>query len=235
MAGVYGGYWVSDLFGDDEGGQFYSVAIDKRWQLDDLTLFSKAYEESYFSLYGLYSVVSDGTDSSIVQGRINRAFRSYPWLGGYSALNFFRELKFSVPKKRRPTIVKIQYASPGVIDLLLDQHIAIQIGAVVTSICGSIKLVNSTYHGIYKGYVDRRLAKISVEKAEMELEKEQLAFISESNRKLAEILNVPSVEALNDATGHPLRSMKIMMAVFRRVHKLAKMQGSGKIKLPQND
>jgi hypothetical protein len=95
---------LANLFGEDEAKFCYHVYIDKRWQLDDLSVFSKAYEETYFALFGLLSVANEEIEPKYGQGRISRAFRSYPWRGGYSALNFFGELKRSVPKKRRPTI-----------------------------------------------------------------------------------------------------------------------------------
>ncbi|NKX47439.1 hypothetical protein HGG67_04290 [Rhodobacteraceae bacterium R_SAG8] len=223
-----------DLFEGHDGRELYTVLLDKRWQLDDLTIFSKAYEESYFAVFGLLSVTGELPGDHAAKLRVARAFRSYPWLGGYSAVNFFGELKRAVPRRERPTVQKITYASPGFIELFLDQHVAVQIGAAVTSICGTIKLANSTYHSVYKGYIERRLAQVSLEKAQLDLDRDKLNFIAESNAKLCNILSIQSVDKLNIHTGNELRTLKILLAVYRRLQKLAKLQAKGKISLPRD-
>jgi predicted homoserine dehydrogenase-like protein len=58
-------------------------------------------------------------------------------------------------------------------------------------------------------------------------------FVSDSNAKLAASLGIDNVEVINEATGHPLKTMKISLAIVRRIKKLAKLQSDGKIDLPE--
>ena len=46
-----------------------------------------------------------------------RAFRAFPWRGGWSAVGFYEQLRIAVPPKHRPRLVAIEYASPGFMDL----------------------------------------------------------------------------------------------------------------------
>lgn len=223
------------LFPEDSQKDNYIVHLDKRWQLDDLSVFSKAYEETYFAMFGLLSAAGQMSGDASATQRVSHAFRSYPWTGGYSAVNFFTALKKSVPRKDRPTVLRITYASPGIIELLLAQHVAVQIGAVVASVCGSVRLANSTYHAVYKGYIDRQLARVSVERAELELSREKLEFVESSNHALARELMIDNVDVVDRQTGNSLRTLKILLAIHRRMHKLAKLQDSGKIKLSGDD
>jgi hypothetical protein len=86
----------------------YTILMDGRWTLDDLYKFSHTYEQAYFALD---AIVPSETEAD--NDRIERAFRAFPWRGGYSAVNFYNQLRYATPVGARPKIVSIQYASPG--------------------------------------------------------------------------------------------------------------------------
>lgn len=109
----------------------YQIRMDGRWTLDDLYRFPRTYEQVYFALDALVP-----SETHADEERVARAFQAFPWQGGYSAVNFYNQLKFATPSEIRPRIASIQYASPGWLELslILEQaRLLAEIMAVVAS------------------------------------------------------------------------------------------------------
>ena len=108
----------------------YQIPIGGKWTLEDLYVFPRAYEQCYFLYLSLHQPNRDLEHSG------NYAYEVFPWQGGYSAVDFYNRLKWAVSKRRRPRITRIEYASPGVIELGgLVVAVAVLIEKVVHSIC----------------------------------------------------------------------------------------------------
>jgi hypothetical protein len=155
----------------------YIIAIDRNWSLEDLYRFPRAYEQVYFLLYSLYEELEEQDFE-----RITWIFSIFPWQGGYSAVSFYNQLKFIVPKRDRPTIASIRYASPGWIELVLVVAIAYQIERIVKSTAASIETLNALYGKIIKGMQDRKLMRIKVAREALRLHKEEAAFVESCAR-----------------------------------------------------
>jgi len=206
----------------------YPIFMDKRWSLEDLYLFPRAYEQVYFAYEALLPAPDEEVDE-----RILRAFNAFPWRGGYSAVNFYNQLKYATPKKKRPVIREIQYASPGHIELILNIPLAIQIAGVVTTVTGALAACNKLYHTIYTDAQKRKLLSIDLKSKEIELANQQMDFILDSNEKMARILQLKSAEVIEKRAEHPLIALKILLSIYRRVRSLAEYQEKGKAKLSQ--
>lgn len=207
----------------------YIILIDKRWSLEDLYVFPRAFEQVYFA----YEALLPAPDE-IVDARIDQAFKAYPWRGGYSAVNFYNQLKYATPKNKRPTIQAIQYASPGFIDLMLNLQLALKIAGVVSAVTGSILACNKVYSTIYKDAQNRKLLSIDIQTKEIELANKQMNFILDANKKMAKILGLDSAEAIEQRAEHPVIAMKILFSIYRRVRTLAEYQEKGKARLPES-
>ncbi|HEV7877096.1 hypothetical protein [Bradyrhizobium sp.] len=66
----------------------YAILMDGRWTLDDLYKLPRTFEQAYFALDALIP-----SDNDADADRVARAFRAYPWQGGYSAVNFYNQLR----------------------------------------------------------------------------------------------------------------------------------------------
>lgn len=128
----------------------FKVQLDNLWDLEDLYKFPRTFEQVYFAYFSLLP-----SKDEFINEKIAHAYSSYPWKGGYSAVNFYNQLKYSMHKSERTTIISISYSSPGWLDLNHIQQVALNVGVVVGSLCGSIRLINSTYNAIYKGMKER--------------------------------------------------------------------------------
>ncbi|MBZ9862170.1 hypothetical protein [Mesorhizobium sp. CA12] len=211
----------------DESGS-YSISIDGRWSLEDLYKFPRAYEQVYFAMEAVLPSEIPGEEQ-----RIFRAFRAYPWRGGYSAVNFYNQLKYATPPHRRPTVASIRYSSPGWIELIVNQPLAYHVGVIIMAVAGGIKYCNSVYHRIYTDMQNRQLLRMEVELKRVSVTAEELKIVAESADEMARLVGLPSADALHARTGDPLISLKILFSIFRRVRLLAEYKDNGKADFPR--
>jgi len=204
----------------------YLIPIGGRWTLEDLYEFPRAYEQCYFAYLVLSPEASEPEDD-----RVLWAFEGFPWQGGYSAVDFYNQLKWAVPKRRRPRINRIKYASPGLIELGgLVVSIAVIIEKVVHTLCNAAKDVNRTYSAIHRDMQKRKLLRIKTENQIQRLTPLEQRVVDGHAEEMAGILDV-DLRRLNERTGTSYKSLKIMLSLFRRLRQIAKFQKGGKVNL----
>ena len=215
----------------------YKVLLDQKWDLEDLYIFPHTYAQVYYMNYALYP-----HENEALNNHIYYAFSKYPWQGGYSAVNFYNRLKYMIPKKQRPTIISIQYASPGWIALSLVPVIAYGVAKTVKVITSSVRDVNQTYNEIQRGLSERKLLRLRVEEKEIDLETKRIEleerhqeFIKKSAENMAEMMGFNSIEGIDAKTGSRLKSLKILSSYYRRIRVLTEFQSKGKIKLDDKE
>jgi hypothetical protein len=150
--------------------------------------------------------------------------------GWIQPCEFFRYLYDLIPRPQRPTIVSIQFSSPGWIDLSLVLAIGIALRKIVNNVCDATLRVNDTYTEIYKGLQKRRLLSMESKSAELKLDREHLRFLEESAKTFARILGFGSLEQLNELAPNRLAALKMMLAFYRRIRKLKEYQDKKKLK-----
>jgi|SRR5882724_672665 len=205
----------------------YRIQIDGEWTLRDLYEFPRVYSQLYSFLYVLVFTSPD----DLYDERVESAFRSHPWRGGYSAVNFYNQLGYIVPTRDRPKIKSIRYASPGWLELTLAVAIATNIEKLVTAFTKSGKHINSLYTEIYKGLHERRLMRIKAKRQEIALKREQIRFVEESAKSLSRLLGFKNLNELHDFTQNPLATLKILLSLYRRVRTIANYESKGKVNL----
>lgn len=204
----------------------YKIPIDEKWSLEDLYVFSRTYEQVYFLMYSLLP-----HQDEYIQEKIGYAYSAYPWKGGYSAVNFYNKLKFTTPREKRPQILSMKYSSPGYIELILIVEVAVLVAGIVKAIATCIKDMNSTYNEIYKGMSERKLMRIKIEQAALELEHTNIKYIQKSTDTMVSLLGLEDIEQIHKKSGSNLKTLKILLSLYRRVKILAEFQRSGKTKL----
>ncbi len=204
----------------------YIIPIDGRWSLEDLYKFPRSFEQVYYAL----EAIAPAEDRD-VEERILRAFQAFPWRGGYSAVGFYNQLKWATSPTERPTITQLHYSSPGIIELALNLPLAIHVGAVVSSVAGSIHVMNRVYHRIHTDLQERKLLRIEVERKRLELTQEEMDAILKMGETMSQVLDLPGAHALHSRTQNPLISLKILLSVYRRIRTLAEFKIRGKANL----
>lgn len=204
----------------------YEIGINGEWSLEDLYVFPRTFEQVYVLVYSLAPEV-EGIDVE----RITHAYSSFPWRGGYSAVNFYNQLKFVIPKPSRPQLVSMHKASPGWIELALVLAVAFSVERLVKSIANSIDHAHGVYSKIAKGLSERRLLRLEVKRKELEFKQEELNYINSCVTQMTQMLGFDNLEEINRRTGHPYISLKILMSLYRRLKKLADYAKDGKADL----
>ena len=204
----------------------YKISIGGQWFLEDLYIFPRTYEQVYFLIYSLLP-----HDDEQIQDRIQYAYSQFPWRGGYSAVNFYNNLKYTTPRKQRPRIISMQYGSPGWIELSLIIGVAIAVERLVKSVASTIRETNSAYNEIYNGLQKRKLLRIEVVKKELELEIAHADYVEHCADKMARLLGLQDLDQMHSKTGSPLKTLKILLSLYRRVRTLVDYQNRGKIDL----
>jgi hypothetical protein len=201
------------------------ILIDGDWELQDLYEFSKAYSQVYSFIYSLSaSLNADDLE------KLALTYKSYPWRGGYSAVNFYNYLSNLVPHAHRPKIISIRYESPGWIELGLILSVAVSIRTVIKLFVKSAKELHDVYNEIHEGLQKRKLLKLEVKSKELELTKEQLKFVENSLQSLSNLMGFQNVETINSLTKNPLATLKILLSYYRRVRKLSDYEDNSKLK-----
>ncbi len=204
----------------------HKIVIDGQWDLEDLYVFPKAYEQVYFMVFSLLR-----HDDEYIKERIKNAYSAFPWQGGYSAVNFYNQLKYTTPKQERPQIVSLKYASEGWIELRLIKAVAQMIESIVESIANSVLHANRVYSEVYKGMQERKLLRLKVKDEELRLEELHGQYIENSIERMIRLIGLDDVEQIHEKTGSKLRTLKILLSLYRRIRTLAEFENQKKINL----
>ena len=204
----------------------YQIPIGGKWTLEDLYIFPRAYEQCYF----LYLALTPDTPE-FEDDRVLYAYEAFPWQGGYSAVDFYNQLKWAVPRRRRPRVTRIRYSSPGFIELGgLSVAVALVLEKVVRNICNSAKMISRTYTIIYRDMQKRKLLRIRTDNEIRKLTRAERHVIEKHAENLADVLDV-DLDVLTERTGSAYKSLKILMSLFRRVRLLCGFQRNGRLRL----
>lgn len=205
------------------------LRLDGRWNLEELSEATR----DYIQLYGFaYSFLPDLPSAR--REEIDYIYGKFPWRGGYSTVNFFNQLFHKIPPKFRPEVERIQYASPGFIELSELLLVAATVAGIVKAVCTTINTAHDTYRRIQKGSAEHKLSQINLTKEQLELTQRQVAFCENSAKQLVQIFGLTETqEQLIDqrVQGNPVMKLKILLSVFRRVKPLAEKQSEGKLEV----
>lgn len=201
-------------------------SLDGDWSLFDFSGFGREFEQVYALIHALQQPQSA---ANVADERVRRAFEAFPWRGGWSAVNFYESLRHSMPKRHRPRIVAIRYASPGYIELLVVLGVARAVSALVRHLSQTARHVASTYHEIHRGMEERRLLRLDVRREELRLEGDEEKFAAEAAARMAHAMGFSYLAQLNEVTPNDLATLKVMMSLYRRLRGLAKRHSDGRM------
>jgi len=129
----------------------YKIVIDGDWTFRDLAEMPKIYSTVYAFVYSLRGLRTRAKDL------LSYAYRTHPWRGGYSTLNFFNNLQSYIDPEHRLQIVSMQYASPGWIELDLLSPVAFSVKSIISSFVASADELEEQYAAIYREMRSREL------------------------------------------------------------------------------
>ncbi|WP_305415829.1 hypothetical protein [Photobacterium leiognathi] len=198
------------------------INLDERWSLEDFSVFSK----QYIQVYGFFFALRKLSEvDSIME------FERMPWLGGASVVHFFTGMKNHIHPDLLPNVQKIQYASPGFMELSAIVQVADDIKNLVLAMCSTVGSIATTYHVIHSQYRSRQLAQKKMRELENSEDKN---FVRNSVLELHEQLNLSPQQVVSlskISKGDQLVELKMLMAMYRRAKPIADLQAQNKAQL----
>jgi hypothetical protein len=205
----------------------YRIDLDRKWSLEEFYEIPHVFSQLYSSHY-IFLDEEELRDTK----QLARAFSSYPWQGGFSAVNFYRMAYGQVPLSLKPDVKSVRYESPEWLDVHLLLEAAIDVGKAVGALATATLIATKAYNKIYKGLQDRKLLRIQIDRKTLRLTRETLAFIEDSSQTISDIVEFRNRTKLNMLTNDPLTSLKILMSYYRRDRKLVEYEEEGKAHFP---
>lgn len=197
------------------------------WKLTDLYRFPHAFEQCYSFVYCL-----DTDLPSRDRERVDAAFTSYPFRGGYSYVNIYSVLAHQIPIHAKPRVASIHKASPGWLDLALHIGAAVEVAKAVATIMASGAAAVAAYTTAYKLLANIKAEREKARLKTMQLTSNQLKVVHASCNEMAKILGFKSLADLHRRTGNPEVSLKLLSAHYRRLQVLSEYVEEGKVVLP---
>lgn len=216
----------SNIYKSIEAG-VYAIYIDKKWFFDDFSLVERVFTQLYAFIYSLKNV-----GGLVAEERIQLAFASYPWRGGFSAVHFYDSLRTAIPSIHEPKVESFKFSSPGAIKLELLKEVASATGDLINHFGDHTASINDAYEDARK-YL-RNAGLLQVQNSDVDIN----ALLTESTKAdiadyfnlLANELNMTEfANEIESLTGNPLISLKILLSFCRRIDKINKFQLNGKL------
>lgn len=203
---------------DDDLG-ISRIGLDGDWDLAMIGEATNAYVQLYAVAGLLVGVVPTYALAPTPDAGTGRF--SYPWRGGYSTVHFFRAVYSQLPRRYRPEILEIAYASPGAIEII---GACLAIGFVVKTVTTSAQKIFDVYKDVQKEITQKKLNKLSVRERAAHVQ-----FIERAYGRLTEAMDLPddSHQRLLEVTQNDRWArLKIVLALARRIDKVALLSSS---------
>lgn len=196
----------------------YVIRIGSEWSLRDLSDLPNNYSKVYATLYSLQE------PDPQADHKVRRAYGKYPWKGGYSTVNFFHSLESHLPEAAVPQIRSMQYASPGYIELELDERVAVAVKNVITAFAAS----HFDLERLFKSANDELKRRKLIGDRKSTITKDDEKFLRETAQTFMRLLRIGKLDQLETLTSNPLAMLNLLRSFYRVVEKLARYEGEGK-------
>lgn len=217
------GMFIPGLAPKSLNSDFKVVNIDGQWEISDLRKFSDSVQDCYSLGFALL-----GATGKAATNKINSLFHKHPWRGGFSSVNFFRELYNNIPNEDRAGIRKIEYASPGEIKFFMNGDVADSIRELVNAINEDQSESLTAYKRAHRQLQDWDL--LGKSDADVNLSDETIDDLTRLLDETCEAMGMAdsSQHILELASRDPLSGIKIVLAYHRRLQGLADYVATGK-------
>ncbi|MFC3459512.1 hypothetical protein [Massilia haematophila] len=196
-----------------------TIKVDGRWDLEDLSDFPQKLSAPYAFMFSLRH------SRQLLNASTNPVFQRYPWRGGFSTVNFFRDLYDRIPNASRVLVKKIQYASPGTISVQASKEIMDAVHRAVRVV--DSELAYRRYQDLRRGMTNRNLLGRSNQEVDIDSATEE--FLRIGCEDLADAIAFQELPTLHEQSGGSWYiSAKYLLAYYRRLDELAQFYSSGK-------
>lgn len=211
----------------------YAVPLDGDWFFSDLDKFSRLYSQ----LYAFFYCSKPRFVTNI--GQKLRASLHAPWKGGFSRLNLFDTLSGYVPSLHDLKINRIQYASPGEVEIEALSSVGEDISSSVLGYVSNQAEIDNCVKAIGQLLGETKLRRRDLSHladGQLPLKPENIEFLRGKTESIAKMLGAASVfSAIGSHSPNIVVTSKVVMAVTGRICKMAKLQSAGLVPYAEED
>lgn len=196
--------------GDRNRKRGQSILIDGEWELQDIIDYSRRFRDVYAAEYLLSEEARTGPRDGVF---------NYLMQGGYVYNTFFNQLSSAIPKKDQARVRTFQYASPGIIEMDLNEDVA----AMVTRRVRQMKTRIEEAREIYREVRRWLAAQDKPDPPKKPIPSTNQTFLMVND--LTEIMGFIDFQRLQTLTKNDLKQTTlIVLACFRRIDTLVRYE-----------
>lgn len=161
--------------------------------------------------------------------RIREAFMGHPLRGGSSYVNLYTDLMSAQELNDRLSVGKIQYASPGEVDVRGRLDIFAEMRDALDELQKSYDALKQSYKYIYGYLAKNKMLRIDSENFN-HIGAGGEFLLQESLRFATEIDLSNEAHTVNELTGqNPLKFIKVLLSYFRRLERYFMLFAEGRV------
>ena len=203
-----------------EPPQPYVLSLDGDWEFWELSLLGRQYVQCY-CLYHVLLEANRGDDFS--REHLLYSLNRYPWRGGWSSTDFFGSAMSWVHPLHRPRIRRIQYSSPGFVELLIGLRDA---ATSVKWLVENFRQIRPVYTAIHNRLRESEL----LSKPPKRRTPTQEQMVEGALQELLNSMEMGEFDRMLTAADR-LKTLKVMLAYCRRIRHLSELHDKDKIVL----
>ena len=204
-----------------------TLFIAGNWEMEDFGSFSRKYRDLY-AFEDSLNKIDDVQTADDYRQKIGDAFRGNELTGGGSYVSLFRDLLVNLPRNERYDLRRVEYASPGKIELQGKGEVFDVLEARIKNLLDNAGSLHDKYWRLRKFMSDAKLLDIS--KPVLDVAPEIKQRIEIDTKALLKGLDLDIYKTLSDFNdGNVPNTAKVAMAVYRRVKDASKYFAEGRI------
>ncbi|MDQ2089270.1 hypothetical protein [Marimonas arenosa] len=220
-------------YGFEEGQSGEEVLfVDGEWEMPEFGDFYSRYSDVYLFLASIERV-TDKSVSQVARSRVQSAITSKPFKGGGSYGGLFSDLRRALPYRERPGLDKINYASPGHMEIIGNSEIFGRLEGLVQNFLDHSKEIHEV-HDKLRSFLSKG-GFLKVNARTPTLSQEQLGFVVSNSKALDARLKLEAYSDLVQISEqNVLVVAKILLAVYRRLEFASRFFAQGRIGFEQS-
>lgn len=204
-----------------------SYKIDGAWDLGDFSQFYGKVTDLYSFFLALKKYVAPNTDVDLKK-RVKDAFFGHPLRGGSSYVNLYGDLWSVQEIKDRISVRRIQYASPGNVDVNGRADIFIEMQIAMAEFAIGYEGLRQAYNKLHKYLASSQLLRADPER--FDRDGSVAKYLLQEARALAALIRLTDVELIYKLTdNNSLALSKIVLSHFRRLEKYYLFFAEGRV------
>jgi hypothetical protein len=220
----------SIVAGQEENFATQKYKTDGIWALPDFTVFYNKLNDLYSFFFALKQYSNDNTTPD-KKFRIRDAFMGHPLTGGSSYGNLYEELASIQAFDDRIAVGRLQYASPGIVDVRGRFDVFTEISVAFNELNERYDELKSKYNELYKFIKENGLLR---DTERFDPTGPIAEHILLKTQELAVDLHLNETQLILELTHrNSLTFAKIILSYFRRLERYFMFFAEGRVKEPE--